>query len=531
MHRDPAALAATPLDLLVVGGGIYGVCAARAASRHGLKVALVERDDFGAATSANSLHTMHGGLRYLQRLDLRRMRESIRERRFWLQHAPALVKPLPFILPTFGHGLRGPEVLQTALLLNDLISADRNSGSARSARLARGRRLAPAEARERFDGLELGDYNGAALWYDGFNDSPERLLLALLKDAVQAGAKAANYCRVEQLLLQHGRVIGAEVRDQLTGRQHSLHADCVLNAAGPWVDAVASLARPRGETTAAPMFWPSKAMNLVVRRLPFEAAVGIPALKSSADRAAMLGKDAGTYFIMPWGDYSLIGTRHLRYQGSADELQVDGGEVAEFLAALNPILGPWQLGLEDVVAVKCGLLPETPGEDGVILQKHPLIVDHQRREGIAGLVSMVGVKWTTARLVAERAVGIVCRKLSRCSPPSGASGSDSVNEGWKVALPATCEGFPAQVRHAVREEMALFLADVLLRRSHPPAFLAADPALVGICADVMSEELGWSEMEHARQLRLYGETTARHQSWRPAQTHGLTTTPANLNLY
>ncbi|HEU5442394.1 MAG TPA: FAD-dependent oxidoreductase, partial [Steroidobacteraceae bacterium] len=147
MLRNVTRLGTTTYDLVVVGGGIYGACAAWEGALRGLRVALIEAGDFGCATSSNSLRTLHGGLRHLQRLDFRRMRESIRERREWLRLAPHLARPLRFVLPTRGQGLRGPLVMRTALWLNDLISADRNSGVREDRRLPRGAVLSAAAAR------------------------------------------------------------------------------------------------------------------------------------------------------------------------------------------------------------------------------------------------------------------------------------------------------------------------------------------------------------------------------------------------
>jgi glycerol-3-phosphate dehydrogenase len=153
VRRDLPALAGREHDLLIVGGGIYGAFAAWDAARRGLATALLERDDFGAGVSWNSLKTIHGGLRYLQTLDLPRMRESIRERRTLLGLAPEIVRPLPFLVPTHGHGLAGPEVLGAALLLNELVSGDRNRGLPASHRIPRGRMLSRREAAERVPGL------------------------------------------------------------------------------------------------------------------------------------------------------------------------------------------------------------------------------------------------------------------------------------------------------------------------------------------------------------------------------------------
>jgi glycerol-3-phosphate dehydrogenase len=195
MKRDVDGLAATPLDLLIIGGGAYGVCAAWEAALRGLRVALVERGDFGEATSSNSLHTMHGGLRYLQHLDIRRMRESIRERRFWLRAAPELITPMPFVLPTFRAWIawpRGPA--------GRAVDERRDFSGSKSRREAESRCRAAGACRARRRGSALGalriaGFNGAALWYDGFNSSPERLLIALLRAAGDAGAQQCELLR------------------------------------------------------------------------------------------------------------------------------------------------------------------------------------------------------------------------------------------------------------------------------------------------------------------------------------------------
>src|SRR6476620_6572252 len=138
MLRDLDRLTQKRFDLVVVGGGIYGLFAVWEACRRGLKVCLLEKGDFMGATSSNSLRIVHGGLRYLQHLDFIRMRESIRERRFLMTLAPEFIGALPFVVPTFGWGLRGPTVLKTAMILNDLISMDRNRGVQPQNRIPRG---------------------------------------------------------------------------------------------------------------------------------------------------------------------------------------------------------------------------------------------------------------------------------------------------------------------------------------------------------------------------------------------------------
>jgi len=518
MRREVANLATVTHDLLVIGGGAYGVCAAWEAARRGLVVALIERGDFGEATSSNSLHTMHGGLRYLQHLDIRRMRESIRERRFWLRMAPDLITPMPFILPTFGHGLRGPEALQAALALNDLISADRNRGVAAAGRLPRGRRLSRTQARSQFGPLQISGYNGAALWYDGFNRSPERLMVALLQAADKAGAKLANYCGVEELLRERGRIVGAIARDRLAADVVRLRARCVLNATGPWVDMLAAMA---GRPMASPLFRPSKGLNLVVRRLPLHAAVGVPAPRQGRESDALLDKGTVTYFIMPWGQFSLIGTKHLHFRGSADTLRVEAQDVSNFLTELNPVLGHHRLEASDVVAVKCGLLPEQAGGSGlgdVVLQKHGHIVDHEREDGIPGFMSMVGVKWTTARLLAQQAVQQICRKLQhrdlvRLEPRTHCA-VDAHATIDHNPLVADCDATDAQFAQAARSEMAVHLADAVLRRTELGLSRHLDRAVLSRAARVMAAVHGWSEAEIEAEIDSAQAALEQRESWR-----------------
>ncbi|HVC31237.1 MAG TPA: FAD-dependent oxidoreductase, partial [Steroidobacteraceae bacterium] len=224
MRRNVTRLSSRPYDLLVVGGGIYGACAAWEGALRGLEVALIEAADFGGATSSNSLRTLHGGLRHLQRLDLKRMRESIRERREWLRLAPHLARPLRFVLPTHGQGLRGPLVMRAALGINDIVSADRNRGVREDRRLPRGALLSEMEARAALRGIELQGCNGAAAWYDAVCHDTERLLISVIKAAADAGAHVANYVRATGLLAHHSRIRGVHARDELSGREMELRA-------------------------------------------------------------------------------------------------------------------------------------------------------------------------------------------------------------------------------------------------------------------------------------------------------------------
>ncbi|MGH8289841.1 MAG: FAD-dependent oxidoreductase [Steroidobacteraceae bacterium] len=530
MLRNAARLTAIHYDVLVVGGGIYGACAAWEAALRGLRVALIDARDFGAATSSNSLRTLHGGLRHLQRLDLRRLRESVRERREWLRLAPHLARPLRFILPTHGQGLRGPLVLRTALWVNDALSADRNRGVRADRRLPRGALLGKSDARAALPGLELDDLNGAAVWHDAVCLDTERLLFSVVSAAADAGADLVNYVRATGLLAQRSRIRGVHARDELSGREMEVRARSVINAAGAGVEdwLPAGAGRPQ-----AAMFRPSRAFNLLTRALPFQDGVGLTVRTRS-------GSDA-TYFILPWNGHSLIGTRHLRCDPATRSTDITRAEVLAFLADLNTALGKHQLRSSDVRGVFAGLLPEEEDHSGaeVALQRDPQVIDHEPA-GLPGLLSIVGVKWTIAPAVAAQAVRVACRKLGLADEPRRRPRRLAPRASTFFARPgnvpaldhatlshlercygaahrnvlALMEGDPAlcarvvpdlpvvlaQLAYAARTEMAVRLTDAVMRRT--PLYLshALDRPALTTCAAALARELRWSTKETGAQV-------------------------------
>ena len=470
MRREVTSLCAESHDVVVVGGGIHGACTAWEAARRGLKVALVEAGDFNAATSANSLRTLHGGLRHLQRLDFQQMRISIRQRREWLRLAPELTRPQRFVVPLNERR----SVVQAALWVNDRISADRNVAVRQDHHLPAGSLLTPSEFTALFPGLAVTDCNLALAWYDGLCLDTERLQLAVIAAAVACGARVANYVRALWPLREEGKIYGVHVRDELTGTGMALRAPVVINAAGPAIEEWLPRAR-------SVLFKASRAFNLLVRKLPFQDAVGLKV-------------GGGTYFIIPWNGYSLVGTRHL----PGDRLEVSREEVAEFLAELNPLLG--DLAIKDICGVFSGLLPATAG---VNLERASRIVDHAV-QGLRGLYSIVGVKWTTALSVGEAAAARACRQLGRSLRPMRERVLDTtvppVGDTARVVpdLPVVM----GHIVHAVREEMAVHLWDVIRRRT--PLYLSRsfDHSALASCAAVMARELRWNPRTVAAEIDL-----------------------------
>ena len=462
MKRDLGALTAREHDLVVIGGGIHGAAVAWDAAHRGLAVALVEAADFGSGTSWNSLKTIHGGLRHLQRADIGQARESMRERRALLRIAPELVRPLPFLVPTYGHGLRGREAFAAALRLHDLIGHDRNEGLAPERRIPPGRILSVREVLDLVPGLPARALSGGAVWTDAQVTRSERLLIAFCHAAADAGAVFANYVAATGFLRHGPGVTGIRARDVEGGGELEIRARMVVNATGPGVNRL--LARAEIKPPGNPLLL---GMNLVLRR---------PVVTTHAVGAR---SDGRYLFLVPWRDRAIVGTAY------------DPPDAAPYVAVARFVdeaarAFPWA-GLQpgDVSLVHRGLVPARRASGG--LETRSRIVDHEADDGVPGLVSVRGVKYTTARAEAEKAVDLVLRRLGRDGPPSRTA---------TTPLPAAraLEGSVGeQTARAVREEMAIHLGDVVLRRTDlgtagPPP----EPDLEAAAA-AMASVLGWDE--------------------------------------
>ena len=534
MKRDLHKLAETTYDLLIIGGGINGACAAWDAALRGLSVALIDKGDFGAATSANSLKIIHGGLRYLQNADFRRMRQSIRERRIFMRIAPHLVHPFPCLMPTYGHFMHGKELLSLALMINDLVGFDRNCLEDPQKYIPRGRVVSKKECLRLIPGFNQRDLTGGAIWYDCQAYNSERLTLSFVLSADKAGAAVANYVEVKGFLKNGNQITGVRARDRLTEEELDLRAKIVLNTTGPWINRVLSILDGRHKDKM-PL---SKAINLVTRPIIEKYAVGVP------------GKDSRLFFVTPWRNHSLIGTAYLAYQGASDDFKVTENDIQDLIDEINEAYPAAALKRDDVSFFHGGLLPmagENNNTGGVELTKHYRIDDHKKGDGIDGLISVIGVKYTEARDVAQKAVDLVFRKLERkhpkcltaATPVHGGHierfedfmgqeikkkpyslteevvrhlvynyGSEygevlkyiSENSDWSQTVPNSSEVVKAEVIHGIREEMAQKLSDVIFRRTDLGSTGNPGDECFKTCAAIMAAELGWDAQTTEREL-------------------------------
>jgi len=548
MKRDLAQLRGKQFDVLIIGGGIYGVCAAWDAALRGLSVALIEKNDFGSATSSNSLKIIHGGLRYLQQADFKRMRESIAERTILMRIAPHLVHPLPCIIPTYGHALKGREVMAAALFINDLVGFDRNRLTDPQKRLPNGKVISKEKCKEIIPGINEENLSGGAIWYDCQVYNSERMLISILRSAVNSGAVTANYTEMVGFITEHGRVTGVKAKDNLTGDILEISAKLVINNGGPWLNDV--LAHLNGKLTR-PKIKLSAAMNLVIKRKLFEKyAVGIWSKSDFRDGDALLSKGSRLFFITPWREYSLIGTTHVHYDGEPGQFKIKESDIQTFLDEVNAAYPPADLRREDVAFFYGGMLPadedQKAGED-VRLLKNYQIIDHAKDSGVEGLISVVGVKFTTARDVAVKTVDCAIEKLGK-SPVKSLTcttlifGGDIGNfenfidaekskaphrlsensiehlvlnygseypeilkygeENQEFIRPISpdSETLQAEVIYAVREEMAIKLADVVRRRTELGTAGCPEDAVLRVCADLVGHELGWDEQKRQAEI-------------------------------
>src|SRR6266404_5025926 len=304
MTPRPQPLVDADFDVVIIGGGIAGAGVARDLAMRGLSVALLDRGDFGAATTSRSSKLVHGGLRYLEMFDFALVRESLTERERLRRLAPHLVRPLPFLVPIYRDSTRGLVKVRIGLRLYDWLTPGRDR--------ERYRVLPPIDALSLEPRLRPDDLRGAGYYFDDLLLSPERLCLENVLSAGRHGARAFNYCQVAELTRdRRGAITGVRARDLLTGRVATLGARIVVNATGPWVDELRAAA---GVSERGPQILRrTKGIHCLLPRLTDHA------IYHSTDDDRMI-------FVIPWREFSLIGATDTDFNGDLDRLHATGDE-------------------------------------------------------------------------------------------------------------------------------------------------------------------------------------------------------------
>ncbi len=535
-QRDLTRFETAPYDLLVVGGGIHGLACAYDAASRGLRVALVEADDFGSGATFNHQKTAHGGLRSLGSGHLGRAREAIRERRALARIAPWLLRPLPFLVGTYRSVVKNRLALRAAFKLDAWIGRHRNLGVEPELHLPAPRLVSKAATLSLFRGIRPEGLTGGAQWYDYQMVEGDRLTLAFAAAADRAGADLANHAEAIEAIRDEGRIGGMLVRDRLTGKTLPVRARVTLNAAGARAGEIMAML---GVRRAFPLL---KAMNLVTSKPASDMALGAP-----APGGRMLT-------LVPWRGRAIVGTSQSATLVQPGDTAVSDAELNAFIADANHAFPALKLSRADITLVHRGVVPAVETGGGPDLKPSPEILDHAS-DGAAGAITVVGVKYTTARALAERATRVVATHLGKRVRPSRTATTTLPGAGiadhealaietardlrFEVALPvirhlialyaeaaadvirlmheredlrapvaSAVKTVGAEVVYVIRLEMAVRLTDIVVRRTGLGSAAAPPGDAIAACARIAAAELGWDPARIAEEIAAVGEVYA-----------------------
>lgn len=395
-------------DIIVIGGGITGAAIAYEATSRGLSVALFEKGDFSEATSAASSKLIHGGLRYLSNMEYGLVRESLRERKTFANIAPNFVYPIPTLFPHYRSSIKSNKWLtKIGLTLYDLLAVGKSNTWDKSKRMPRYKAVSAEKALRLQPLIRKNGLTGASIFYDCISICPERLALSFIKSALHYGGKAANYARVESFLLDENkqRVCGIRVRDLLKQNEFEVRARITINCAGPWADNL--------------LFQLLKDEN--VGRLTRSEGIHIITKQITKDDSILAAVTPGGRhcFLIPWRDHTLIGTTDKPYSGHPDDYRVTRKSIQELIHEVNGSFEDLSLTLDDVLYSYGGLRPlvESRAKETYGASRKYEIHDNTI-DGIEGLLTVEGGKWTTSRGLAEKTIDRLREKLEISMGPS-----------------------------------------------------------------------------------------------------------------
>ncbi|MCA9664119.1 MAG: glycerol-3-phosphate dehydrogenase/oxidase [Myxococcales bacterium] len=532
-------------DLVIIGGGINGAAIARDAALRGYSVALIEMQDFAEGTSSRSSRLIHGGLRYLEHAEFALVFESLSERTLLARIARHLVRPLHFVFPVYSGARRGLFTASVGMWLYDVLAMFRNH--------RRHSRMSPDDLARHVPKLRQHGLKGAVAYYD-YQTDDARLVLENVISAVEAGAVCCPRLRAEAY---EGEWKGQKrllVRDLLTDRTFTVHARAGICAAGPWTDDLVSRTKSGGR------HWlrPTKGVHMVV-----------PGDRVSVPSAIVMQhpNDSRVLFALPYHERTVIGTTDTFFEGSPSDVHATSEDIDYLLAAAGHYFPDAKLTRDDVISTWAGIRPlvaEDKSNPGAVSREHRILARND------GMVVIAGGKLTTYRRMAAECVDTAIEIIADADGPRrvtdtptgklplpGAEGLDSdadlealtervsaqigdheVGEhlvltygarAMRVARLAERDGslreriaddLPfvwAQIAYAARDEMALTLADALVRRTH--VFYRDRDQGLGVlarAADVMGRELGWDAAERERQLTDYRAEVEANRGWRSA---------------
>jgi glycerol-3-phosphate dehydrogenase len=477
LSRDETieAMTQSPLDVLIIGGGIVGSGVARDAAMRGLRVALVEKADFASGTSSRSSRLLHGGIRYLAQGRIGLVREASREKVVISEIAPHLAIPLPFTFPT----RKGTEwklwKLRIGVKLYDLLCGGRNLGKSSWSK--------PAELALTLPGLSQQNLTGAVRYFDGMTNDA-RLVIDTLRSAERAGAMLANFTSVEDTD-RAGDAWQCRLYDHVGDRRFSVTAKIIVNAAGAWADKFPA-ARVKLRLT--------KGVHLVIERS-----------RLPVDDAVVMTEGSRILFAIPWGERVILGTTDTDYDGNIDNPLADESDIDYILKVTNETFPSAKLSTNDVISWWAGLRPliaDPNGKPSDISRAHQIIMTEP------GWIDVAGGKLTTYRLMAEQTVDRVIDFAKLSAKKCQTEHTPLLDRPAKysgITPPAVSRD---AVQHFIENEWALHLADVMIRRSSWRYYHRNHLEIAEQVAGWMKEILGWDDETLADELDTYKRMTA-----------------------
>lgn len=528
-------------DVVVVGGGIIGTGVARDAAMRGLRVALFEKEDFCYGTSAEATRLIHGGLRYLEMYDFGLVREDLRERETLLRLAAHLVYPLRFVLPIYDQSAFYWLRLRAGMLLYDLLSFDKSLPNHTFLSRSDTLRCVPA--------LKSAGLQGAATYFDAAAPWTERLCIENFVSARRYGAVIRNHCQVTGLIYDHGSVAGVQIQDTLSGTRSEVRCRVVVNASGPWLNETIEEFGIRQK----PLIRETKGVHLVMPKISDDAVVLFSPL------------DGRLFFVVPWLNFSYVGTTDTDFSDDADTVYAEPEDVRYLLDSVRTVFP--DRNWNQIYYTKAGVrsLARIEGVPESSVSRKHIIFDHRERDGVEGLLSIVGGKLTAYRGIAEDTVDAACRKLgvklacrtATTALPGGGmrdieqyieeqqamARSNSPLDSEQVEHLARLYGkryveiaeiaarepglaariYPdhpdcrAQIIHAVLGEDARTLTDYMIRRSDVGFSASQGVEVARSVADEMARLLGWDTRRTRDEMDAYMEKIAIGQRYQESK--------------
>jgi glycerol-3-phosphate dehydrogenase len=521
-------------DVIVIGGGITGATVAYDAASRGLKVALLEKKDFSGATSAATSKLIHGGLRYLANLEFSLVRESLRERKVLEDIAPNFVYPFPMLMTHYKLSFKkGKWAMKAGLTIYDILSYDRGTTWDESKKIPLHRTVSVDRAREMQPSIEGQELTGASIFYDCMSIFPERLTLAFIKSAVAFGAKVSNYAKIDSFIMEGSKVAGVKVTDELTGRQVEVRGDVTVNCGGPWADILLGLAK-QGEVSET--LRRSEGIHIITKKKTEEGSV-----------LASMTPKGKHFFLIPWRGHTLIGTTDKEYVGSPDDYRVTRESIMELIADVNSTFGEGFVKFEDVIHTYGGLRPLVEEQtEGTYESSRKYEIYDNAAEGLDGLITVEGGKYTTSRGLAEKVVDLIREKtdtpmnmaiterryLTGCEIKDMTAFIDRIRKKHPQVPVHTLEYLGrhygteyakildiakedkefgevvspdgeilAEAVFAVRNEMARHLSDIVLRRTGIATLGNPGGDILRKVANVAARELGWDDARTGKEYQ------------------------------